>query len=175
MGGFMSEQFVSRKFQGRRASAETQHRLPPGQHAVTDFPVLSAGLTPQVTENDWRLTIEGLVQEPITWRWEEFLQLPQQEFVVDIHCVTAWSKFDTRWRGVSIDTLLEQVTLDLRARYVAAYSYGGYTTNLPIQRVDQQSGIRRLRLRREAAAARTRRAGAAGSAAPVFLEERQVA
>jgi len=132
MGGFMSEQFVSRKFQGRRASAETQDRLPPGQHAVTDFPVLSAGLTPQVTQNDWRLTIEGLVQEPITWRWEEFLQLPPQEFVVDIHCVTSWSKFDTRWRGVSIDTLLEQVTLDPRARYVTAYSYGGYTTNLPV-------------------------------------------
>jgi len=128
----MSEQFVSRGFQGRRASTETQRRLPPDQHVVTDFPVLSAGPTPQITHDNWRLTIEGLVQEPITWRWEEFQQLPSQEFVVDIHCVTAWSKFDTSWRGVSMDTLLEQVTLDPRARYVTAYSYGDYTTNLPI-------------------------------------------
>ena len=97
----MSGQFVSRGFQGGRPSAETRDRLPPGQHAVSDFPVLSAGPTPQVTYENWRLTIEGLVQEPITWRWEDFLKLPSQEFTVNIHCVTSWSKFDTRWRGVS--------------------------------------------------------------------------
>ena len=89
----------------------------------------------EVTFDNWQLTVEGLVREPITWRWQEFLQLPPQEFVADIHCVTSWSKFDTRWRGVSMDTLLEQVTLDPRARYVTAYSYGGYTTNLPIDNV----------------------------------------
>ncbi len=131
----MSEQFVSRGFQGRRTATQNQHRLPPGQHVVTDFPVLSAGPTPQITHDNWRLTIEGLVQEPITWRWEEFQQLPSQEFVVDIHCVTAWSKFDTHWRGVSMDTLLERVTLDPRARYVTAYSYGDYTTNLPLDEI----------------------------------------
>ena len=128
----MSEHFVSRGFQGRRAAAQTQHRLPPGQHVVTDFPVLSAGPTPQLPLDNWRLTLEGLVTEPITWRWEEFQQLPAQDFVVDIHCVTAWSKFDTAWRGVSLDTLLEYVTLDPRARYVMAHSYGDYFTNLPL-------------------------------------------
>jgi len=72
---------------------------------VSDFPVLSAGPTPQVTYENWRLTIEGLVQEPFTWRWEDFLKRRAQEFTVNIHCVTSWSKFDTRWRGVSMDTL----------------------------------------------------------------------
>jgi DMSO/TMAO reductase YedYZ molybdopterin-dependent catalytic subunit len=128
----MSGQFVSRGFQGGRPSAETRDRLPPGQHAVSHFPVLSAGPTPQVTHENWRLTIDGLVQEPITWRWEDFLKLPSQEFTVDIHCVTSWSKFDTRWRGVSMDTLFEQVALDPRARYATAHCHGGYTTNLPI-------------------------------------------
>jgi DMSO/TMAO reductase YedYZ molybdopterin-dependent catalytic subunit len=128
----MLKQFVSRGFLGRRASAQTQNRLPPGQHVVTDFPVLSAGPTPQIPLDQWRLTLEGLVQEPITWRWEEFLHLPAQDFVVDIHCVTAWSKFDTRWRGVSFDTLLEHITLDPRARYITAHCYGDYFTNLPI-------------------------------------------
>jgi DMSO/TMAO reductase YedYZ molybdopterin-dependent catalytic subunit len=128
----MSEQFVSRGFQGKRTSTETRHRLPPGQHIVNDFPVLSAGPTPRVPLDQWRLTLDGLVQEPITWSWQEFLELPSQEFVVDIHCVTSWSKLDTRWRGVSMDTLLKHVTLDPRARYLTADCYGDYTTNLPI-------------------------------------------
>ena len=128
----MSQNFVSRGFQGRRSAGAAQNRLPPGQHLVSDYPVLSAGPTPFVSHDNWRLSMEGLVQEPITWRWEEFMQLPSQEFVVDIHCVTAWSKLDTHWRGVSLDTLLEHVTLDPRARYVTAYSYGDYTTNIPI-------------------------------------------
>lgn len=131
----MSEHFVSRGFQGRRTEAHTQNRLPPGQHLVSDYPVLSAGPTPFVVHANWKLSMEGLVQEPITWSWDEFMQLPSQEFVVDIHCVTSWTKLDTHWRGVSLDTLLEHVTLDPRARFITAYSYGDYTTNLPIDEV----------------------------------------
>jgi DMSO/TMAO reductase YedYZ molybdopterin-dependent catalytic subunit len=74
--GYMSEQFVSRGFQGQWASLDTRHRLPPGQHAVTDFPVLSVGPTPYIPVDEWHLTLDGLVQESITWRWEEFAQRP---------------------------------------------------------------------------------------------------
>jgi DMSO/TMAO reductase YedYZ molybdopterin-dependent catalytic subunit len=68
----------------------------------------------------------------IQWTWEQFNALPHQSFRQDIHCVTKWSKLDTNWEGVSIDTLLEHVTLQPEAQYVMAYSHGNYTTNIPL-------------------------------------------
>jgi DMSO/TMAO reductase YedYZ molybdopterin-dependent catalytic subunit len=128
----MTEHFVSRGFVGKRRAPGAANRIPPGQHAVTDFPVLSAGPTPRTRLDKWTFTIEGLVRNSVKWSWEEFLKLPQQTFVVDIHCVTKWTKLDTRWEGVSLDTLFEHVQLDSRARYLTAFSDGGYTTNLPL-------------------------------------------
>jgi DMSO/TMAO reductase YedYZ molybdopterin-dependent catalytic subunit len=124
--------FVSRGFHGQRREEVPVDRLPPGQHATTEFPVLSAGPTPVVRRDDWRFSIVGGAQER-TWTWDEFQQLPTEEVVVDIHCVTKWSKFDTRWTGVSVDTLLTGIDTD--AKFVLAHSYGGYTTNLPIEDV----------------------------------------
>ena len=97
-----------------------------------DFPVLSAGPTPRTPLDQWNFTIEGLVREPVIWSWEEFLQLPYQTFIKDIHCVTKWSKLDTRWRGVSVDILLEHIDLPPDARYMTAFCDGGYTTNMPL-------------------------------------------
>jgi DMSO/TMAO reductase YedYZ molybdopterin-dependent catalytic subunit len=106
-------------------------RLPPGQYVVDpDFPVLSAGPTPRIRTAEWRFSITGAVSEEKTLSWEEFLDLPSEAVRADIHCVTKWSKLDTSWRGVSIDTLLNGV--DLSGGYVLARSYGGYTTNLPL-------------------------------------------
>jgi DMSO/TMAO reductase YedYZ molybdopterin-dependent catalytic subunit len=99
---------------------------------VADFPVLSAGPTPRTPLEKWIFSIEGQVEKPVRWSWEEFQRLPAQDFTVDIHCVTKWTKLDTRWRGVSVDTLLEHVQLDPKAGFVTAYCDGGYTTNLPL-------------------------------------------
>jgi DMSO/TMAO reductase YedYZ molybdopterin-dependent catalytic subunit len=128
----MSGFFISRGFAGKRRLAEAANRVPPGQHIVTDFPVLSAGPTPYTPLDQWSFTIAGLVQAPVAWSWEEFLRLPAQEFVADIHCVTTWTKLDTRWEGVGLDTLFEHVEFDHRALYLLAYCDGGYTTNLPL-------------------------------------------
>lgn len=128
----MAGPFISRGFVGKRRQPSTANRLPPGQHLVTDFPVLSAGPTPRTSLDRWTFTLEGLVGTPIRWTWNEFRQLPRQQFVVDIHCVTTWTKLDTQWAGVSVDTLLEQVELDRQALYVVAFCDGGYTTNLPL-------------------------------------------
>jgi DMSO/TMAO reductase YedYZ molybdopterin-dependent catalytic subunit len=131
----MAENFISRGFTGRRRQPEAANRVPPGQYIAPDFPVLSAGPTPRTRLEMWSFNIEGLVREPDSWSWEEFLQLPAQEFVVDIHCVTKWSKLDTRWKGVSLDTLFEQVDLKATAQYVIAFCDGGYTTNMPLPEV----------------------------------------
>ena len=120
---------VSRGFLGRRRPVADPSRLPPGQYVETGFPVLSAGPTPHTSPDEWSFLIDGEVDEPVSWPWDEFLELPAESVTVDIHCVTKWSKFDTRWRGVSLDTLLEHVNSE--AAYVTAWSDGGYTTNLP--------------------------------------------
>ena len=122
---------ATRGFTGRRRPADAEARIPPGQHVVGDFPVLTAGPTPRVHPETWTLTLSGEVDEPLTWTWEEFLELPNEDVTCDIHCVTSWSKLGTGWRGVAIDTLLEGV--DTAADYVFAQCDGGYTTNLPLE------------------------------------------
>src|SRR3569832_1777273 len=103
----MSDQpFIARGFHSRRPAGNA-NRIPPGQYETRDFPVLSAGPTPRVSLDDWSFSIESLVKTKVNWSWQEFLALPAQTFSVDIHCVTKWSKLDTHWRGVSVDTLLE--------------------------------------------------------------------
>ncbi len=128
----MSERFVTRGFVGRRRSPERGQRIPPGQYLTDDFPVLSAGPTPHTPPAEWSFRIEGLVSKPVVWTWAEFNALPSREFVVDISCVTKWTKLDTRWQGVSVDTLLEHVELHRKAAFLTAFSDGGYTTNLPL-------------------------------------------
>ncbi len=127
--------FISRGFKGKNRKPEHADRTPPGQHIIDDFPVLSAGPTPTIDLNRWEFKIEGLVKESKSWNWSAFKQLPAQKYVKDIHCVTTWSKLDTEWRGVAIDTLLASVEILPEAKFVMAYSYGGYTTNLPLKDV----------------------------------------
>jgi DMSO/TMAO reductase YedYZ molybdopterin-dependent catalytic subunit len=129
----MTEPFITRGFMGHpRPSGARATRIPPGQHEVTDFPVLTAGPTPRIDLGRWQLEIKGLVRQPVRWSWAQFLALPAQDFVKDISCVTTWTKLDMRWRGVSLDALLEHVQLDPRASFVVAESYGGYTSNVPL-------------------------------------------
>src|SRR3989441_7209328 len=124
---------ISRGFFGRRRDTEQSERLPPGQYLVEDFPVLTVGPTPRTPLGGWSFAIEGAVDEPRKWTWEEFRALPSETTTTDIHCVTKWSKLDTVWEGVSVDTLLEGVGTG--ADYVSAFCDGGYTTNLPLEDV----------------------------------------
>jgi DMSO/TMAO reductase YedYZ molybdopterin-dependent catalytic subunit len=129
----MSEGFISRGFRGRRRQSDLSGRIPPGQYLERGFPVLSAGPTPHTPLETWDFSIVGEVDQPKRWIWDEFRALPHESVTADIHCVTKWSKLDTRWEGVSVDTLLEQVEYD--ASYVIAFSDGGYTTNMPLEEV----------------------------------------
>ena len=122
---------ISRGFGGRRRREVDPSRVPPGQYVVDDFPVLSAGPTPRTDLETWSFTIDGAVDEALEWSWDELLALPQETFTLDIHCVTKWTKLDTTWTGVSLDTLLEDVATE--AEYVTAWADGGYTTNVPLE------------------------------------------
>jgi DMSO/TMAO reductase YedYZ molybdopterin-dependent catalytic subunit len=131
----MAKDFVSRGFVGKRRDAAVADRVPPGQYLTPDFPVLSAGPTPRTPLERWSFSIEGLVHSPVKWSWAEFLKLPTQSFVVDIHCVTKWSKLDTHWEGVSLDVLFKSAEVDPKAHFLTAYSDGDYTTNMPLAEV----------------------------------------
>jgi DMSO/TMAO reductase YedYZ molybdopterin-dependent catalytic subunit len=123
--------FISRGFRRREDADAPSNRVPPGQYVTHDFPVLSAGPTPRIGPDEWRLEIIGQVDQPRGWSWLEFTSLPAEDVTVDIHCVTKWSKLDTKWHGVPLDTLLDGV--QTTADHVMAHSYGGYTTNLPLE------------------------------------------
>jgi len=122
--------FISRGFKGKRRGEASSSRVPPGQYVEHSFPVLSAGPTPRVSLSEWTFVIEGEIDEPKRWTWDEFTKLPSEELTTDIHCVTKWTKLDTKWKGVSVSSLMEGV--ETAAEYVIAFSYGGYTTNLPL-------------------------------------------
>jgi DMSO/TMAO reductase YedYZ molybdopterin-dependent catalytic subunit len=116
-------------------------KLPVGQHAVPNWPVLDLGDVPDISLASWRLEITGDVHNPVTLSWDDFMALPEVEDVSDFHCVTTWSRFDNHWRGVRMRDLAELVVPDDRARFVLFTGYDvypgsdiPYTTNLPLHR-----------------------------------------
>ncbi|MFL5615083.1 MAG: sulfite oxidase-like oxidoreductase [Gemmatimonadaceae bacterium] len=125
--------FIARGFHSRRGPA-TPNRLPPGQYETRDFPVLSAGPTPHTPLASWDFTIADSSGKSIRWTWAEFQALPHETPTVDIHCVTKWSKFGTKWEGISVDLLLKAAREKgvAEGSFVMAFSDGGYTTNLPV-------------------------------------------
>ncbi|MEO7362389.1 MAG: sulfite oxidase-like oxidoreductase [Gemmatimonadaceae bacterium] len=123
---------VTRGFFGRRPLPEDAHRIPPGQHEVFDFPVLSAGPTPRVSLSDWKFTLKSGVRPIKQWTWEEFNALPMSSITKDIHCVTTWSKLDTKWEGVLIDDIFKAADFVPAAQFSLAHSVDGYSTNVPL-------------------------------------------
>ena len=96
--------------------------------------MLSAEATPTLETDEWEFSVE-VADGSASWTWDEMLDLPQTTLTVDIHCVTKWSKFDTKWQGVSVDDFLDAAGIELSEAYVVATCYTGYTTNLPSEDV----------------------------------------
>ena len=105
--------------------------MPPGQYVTKDFPVLAAGPTPHIARDEWTFTLTTETGKVDRYDWVAFDKLPAQEITVDLHCVTRWSKLQTAWQGVSLDTLLAGV--ETSAAFAIVHAYGGYTTNLPLK------------------------------------------
>jgi DMSO/TMAO reductase YedYZ molybdopterin-dependent catalytic subunit len=138
---------VDVRFQNQRpqgtgpANRHGMPKLPVGQHEVKNWPVLDLGEQPAVDLRTWKLEVGGLVENPVTLSWDQFLALPQVEDVSDFHCVTAWSRYENHWRGVRFRTIAELVVPQDQARFVlctgydfAPGTYIPYTTNLPLDR-----------------------------------------
>ncbi len=108
-------------------------RVPPGQYVTDRFPVLHAGVTPMVDLATWDFRVEGLVEEPIVWSYADLQAMPRRQVVADIHCVTKWSKLDTRWGGVSVSELMRRVRVRPEATHVLVLAEHGFTANLPLE------------------------------------------
>ena len=122
---------------GRAARPEAE-RLPPGQRRVENWPVLDLGVQPDVATERWTLTVDGLVEHPLLWDWATFRAQPPLRAVSDIHCVTAWSRFDNAWEGVSARHILSLARPLPAARFVVLHSHDDYTTNLPLADFDDE-------------------------------------
>ena len=122
---------AGRLLTGKVGNPETD-RLPPGQRLVENWPVLDLGIQPDVPKADWRLTIDGTVENPVAWDWAAFMEQPQVDDVSDIHCVTQWSRYDNRWSGVSTRHVIDLVRPKPETAHVILHSYDGYTTNVSL-------------------------------------------
>jgi DMSO/TMAO reductase YedYZ molybdopterin-dependent catalytic subunit len=123
---------ATRGFVGRHREMDAPGRLPPGQHLTDDFPVLSAGPAPRLSTETWSFTLKHGPRPVAKWTWAEFNALPQTKLKCDIHCVTAWSKFDTLWEGVLVEDILAAAGLEAPpTAYTLAHAFDGYSTNLP--------------------------------------------
>jgi DMSO/TMAO reductase YedYZ molybdopterin-dependent catalytic subunit len=111
-------------------------RLPPGQHLVKDFPVLDLGKQPNMLPKDWALSAAGEISRPFKWNWRDFMAQPQVEITSDIHCVTTWSRYGNRWKGVGARHFLAEVQPKLNASFLMVRSYDGYATNVPLSWLD---------------------------------------
>ncbi len=116
----------------REAREEYGDRLPPGQRLTERWPVFTQGGTPAIDLDKWTFEVAGLVEEPVSFTWEQFSSLPRITVVSDIHCVTRWSKFDNEWEGVAFSELMKHIRPKPEAKVVMVHSYGGYTTNVPL-------------------------------------------
>ena len=116
-------------------------RLPPGQYLTEKWPVLHAGTVPHVDLAAWDFRVWGEVENPLTLSWEQLKQLPASEAAVDIHCVTRWSRFDARFRGVHWRELAKIVRPRSSARFVVAHAEQGFTSNLPIEALEADDAL----------------------------------
>jgi DMSO/TMAO reductase YedYZ molybdopterin-dependent catalytic subunit len=119
----------------------SEGRLPPGQSLTQRFPVLHYGPVPSVDLDKWDFKVWGLVDNPFRLTWEEFNQLPKNRIVMDLHCVTKWSLFDSVWEGVTLRTLMNVGLLQVKSQavHVMQHAEYGYTTNLPLEIMLQEN------------------------------------
>jgi DMSO/TMAO reductase YedYZ molybdopterin-dependent catalytic subunit len=116
-------------------------RLPPGQVLTEKWPVLTYGQTPSVDTRTWTFRCFGLLEEEVSWSWEEFLALPRATVVSDIHCVTHWSRYDNLWEGVPVSEILARVKPKPSAVAVMAHTHEGYTTNIRLEDLRSEDAL----------------------------------
>ena len=118
-------------------TASPEQRLPPGQRLVKDWPVLDLGIQPKISLADYRLTLDGAVENPVVLDWDALMALPQAEMTADMHCVTQWSNYDNAWQGIPAAVILALVNPKQECKHIIFHSYDDYTTNVRLDQFNQ--------------------------------------
>ena len=124
--------FLSRRRGDLAEQGIDPNRVPPGQYLTDRFPVLHAGVTPRVKLDTWDFQVNGLVEDMVTWSYDEIRAMPSVTRTVDIHCVTKWSKLDTVWEGVSVSEIMSRIKLKPGVTHVLISAEHGFTANIPL-------------------------------------------
>jgi len=106
--------------------------VPPGQYTTEKFPVLSFERTPSIDLKTWRFKVFGLVEKELVLSWEELNTLEKTTVDSEFHCVTQWSRMENTWEGVAFSEVMKLVRPKPEAQFVMAHCYGGYTTNVAL-------------------------------------------
>lgn len=158
----------------KEAEMRASHRLPPGQSLTEKWPVLHYGDVPPFDPTRWDFKVVGLVENPIQLSWTEFMELPKAEMTVDLHCVTRWSRFDTRFEGVTFKVIHDLVKPRPEARFALVHAEQGFTANIPLEDLLRDYVMFALRADGAAARTRARLSPAARCTPPLSLEKREV-
>ena len=119
-----------------RGGEQTDRDVPPGQFVTPKFPVLTFGPTPKIDLEAWAFRVFGLVEEEIELDWRRFTGLERVTVDAEFHCVTQWSRLENTWEGVAFEELMKLVRPKADARFVMVHCYGGYSTNLALDVLD---------------------------------------
>ena len=106
-------------------------RIPPGQHAVKALPNMGGGQRDE-DASGWRLQITGEVEKPMTLMFSDLMALKQIDLICDVHCVTGWTLLDSRWRGVTMKTIINKAKVKEAAGFVIFEAPTGYTSSIPL-------------------------------------------
>lgn len=117
-------------------------RLPPGQYLTEKWPVLHAGSVPEYRDlAKWTFRVFGEVENELELSWDALNELPRSSNTQDIHCVTRWSHFDMQFEGVHWRELAKLAAPKPTARFVIAHAEQGFTSNVPLSFLEDESAL----------------------------------
>jgi DMSO/TMAO reductase YedYZ molybdopterin-dependent catalytic subunit len=106
--------------------------IPVGQVYTKKWPVLDLGIQPEISTDEWQLTIDGACHQPLSLSFSDFMALEQVTDTSDFHCVTTWSRLNLNWRGVRVGDLLALAEPAEDATHLLCHGYDGYSTNVSL-------------------------------------------
>ena len=136
-----SKEKIAKIFKDKHSPENKDKRLTPGQYLTEKFPVLDLGIKPEFDKTKWRLRVYGLVEKELSFTYDEILKMPTTNLTEDLHCVTSWSKFDVKWKGVSFKDFIKIVKPKANWKFLIQEGMDGYTTNVSREDLEKDNVI----------------------------------
>jgi DMSO/TMAO reductase YedYZ molybdopterin-dependent catalytic subunit len=124
----------------------SEQMLPPGQVWGKKFVIYAALGIPRINPNDWKLKVDGLVENPIEYTYDQLTSMPQTSYVKSAHCVTRWSIKDVQWEGLPIMSLLRPARIKSEAKWLMFHCAEGYSAPVPLDEALRDDAILAFKL-----------------------------